>query len=731
VYDKSLFLWVQEACGKQINSCLTRFFADEAFEKLYASGALVFIFDSFDEIPAIVKSHHNSAVVKTISSALAGFVKASGGCVAAVASRDYKSPQLLSIEHVTLTVRPFDDRNVRQYINASSQHSDDLLNCLYKQRPDLYALTRNPFLLSLLVNYYDSHLAAPDNEFELYEAFLETRFENLAFETGLDRRYVELAFERATELAALSVEGNGDAIDTASIGPELSLLTKSNILSVRDGRTRFAHRRLSEFFRVRELLSGAKRRPRLARGYMDQHYDLLVLYASVCPSRSASSLAAQSIRRIKKGFEDFKNGRNEGYERMLFSLRFFRDAFRTRPEIVIAWSDPLHTVIVDMWNTLDLMRQKHAVEHLSLVPPSVAAQLVSHSLDTDFGSLKRAALFEARYIPYLQPGLSTRLAHYLSKAPDHVFGNYLKLVRSSYLLEGGGRTDEALIYSQAVLRVSIVGALALAAFTGGPIVGTVVLNILILVSYWYAIGCSIAKSLPNSFTGLLAFSVLLAAFWSTVKFIVGLDSGFAGSTTSQFILFGVLIFCGAALAVTCYLAQMRMNASNAGLAANIRFLASQVASQRFAMREAFTTHWLVFFLIALMLLERFLAWAHVARKVAGDLILIFFVGVLLYQAAKFVKNELGSVIDSYKLRRIKKELIPTRAYIETSLYRLKTATGRLKFIRWLDSQSDILQGPLSSPDDNWKNGIRPKFVEYYINNHLAILDEQWRGLSRR
>lgn len=728
--DTSFYEWVRAACVEQINSCLARFFDDASFQNLYASGRLIFLFDSFDEIPRIVSAHHKSQAAREISGAIAAFIKASGGCVAAIGSRDYKSPEFGGVEHKVLTVPPFNDSHVRKYL-AHSPHKDTILRCIYSDRPDLFVLSRSPLLLALLVHYFECNGGPPDSEYNLYESFVVERLTHFVEHCGFEQNTVSSSLEAAMTLAEKSIEHG--AVDLTPYADQIvEALTRSKILGINGGKARFVHRRLMEYLRVRALLRTDRPRPKLAPGYLDQHYDLLVLYGSVCPAKKAKSLAADAAKQFRSGYGEYAGtSSNRGYVKMLMALRFFRDAFRSRPDIISSRHADITRIVVGLWHTDDLMRQKHAVEHICLVPKSLAAYLVSEALNTNCGWLKRAALFEARYIKDLQPDLSVKIAAYMSRLDDIAFGQYLKLLRSTLLLRSGEAIDRSLVYFEAFIRAALVSVFFISGVVGGKFAGGVVFAFVWLSIFWLSSGLGPSRWLPNSLSGIIAASVGWTTFWGIIKLVIGADNSLFGTPVTDQIFGSLLITLGGLLAIKVYISDFRMIQFKCGLDADMRALVRQL-SQRPAMSLSTLQYWAIPIVLVALLI--FSTYSELGKSIYGGVTGAIVILVLIYMLIHFggwLGKKALEWFDFFTLKRVKAMSVSGRTDIEANLRTLKTAYGRSEYLRWLGSQADSYVRPLRSPDDEWTGAARPTFQEYYLNNHLAILDEQWRGLATR
>lgn len=732
-YNQNLSAWIRQACLVQISTEL-RIFADETmFQRLYASGRFVFLLDSFDEISSVAAAPRGSNVVKLLSNAIAVFIKSSGGCVAVIASREYRSPQLPATSYTSLTILPFNDAQARKYITKAAARPQIMLGEIYSERPDLYALTRNPFLLALAVHHHNTHGTMPASEYELYETFVVDRLARISTELGLDAAVTGRSLEHAMQLAQTAIDPK---LSTETIpdpaSAEADVLIRSGILSLRDGKVRFAHRRLLEYLRVRHLLVRGGQRPKLARGVLNEHYDLLVLYASVCKDRTASALAAEAVRQVRQGYSEFEELNNhEGYRQALMALRFLRDAFRSRSSAYRKWQRELRSVIVRIWTTGDLMRQKHAVEHLSLLPDVVASQLVSLSLDLRCGWLKRAALFEARYLPSLQPGLGIRIGQHISTLPDLDFGVYLRLFHSTNLLRACDTTDKLGILAEATLRALIYVSCIGLVLVGGPYAASLTFGLVVFAILWGANSLTTSIRFSGGFSGVIALTTFWTSFWKLAHSALGTTQNLWPSSSLEYFLCVILNLASALVWLRALHSRLRLIAWEETLRADAKALVAQLS-----LGHARVLQKLQFFIFPLLLVGLLAAesYSDTARSISHYLPLFFLIIVgadLVYVVAKGALSFVGSILDRWTLRNLKTNFVPSRSSIEGALHQLITADGRYDFLQWLDKNTDLIDHHLRRSEDNWTNLVRPNFNEHYLNNYLAMLDERWRGLSRR
>ncbi len=123
------------------------------------------------------------------------------------------------------------------------------------------------------------------------------------------------------------------------------------------------------FSEQRAVLNEEAARPALTHGYIDQNYDLLTLYAGVCDQHEAQNIFDDAIQQIQRSLRLLRAGPNNvAYENLVVSLRFVKDGFRARLHELSDPNNVLHKAVVELWNTQDLMKQKHSAEHLCLIP---------------------------------------------------------------------------------------------------------------------------------------------------------------------------------------------------------------------------------------------------------------------------------------------------------------------------------------------------------------------------
>lgn len=153
---------------------VTSDFFDEHFSALYENGNLFFAFDSFDEIPAVLGTSHNSELINQLSIVFRKFLKGARQPKAQgiLSSREFRKPTDAFGAKTNLLVRPFTTDKIVKTLERSGKISQETIRQLFKKRLDLVPLARNPFTAALLSEFITQNNIFPKNQSELYKSYL-------------------------------------------------------------------------------------------------------------------------------------------------------------------------------------------------------------------------------------------------------------------------------------------------------------------------------------------------------------------------------------------------------------------------------------------------------------------------------------------------------------------------------------------------------------------------------
>ena len=156
----------------------------------HEQGVWFFLFDSFDEIPAVLHAASGDQSVADYSLAIRQFMEGLGDCRGVVASREYKSPK--SLQWPKLRILQLSDERQEELIDRTFLTSEQRQIALRHISINASSTFRNPLFLTLLARYVREHGHPPANEHQL----LLTHVASLA---RRDARYVEATWGLRSE----------------------------------------------------------------------------------------------------------------------------------------------------------------------------------------------------------------------------------------------------------------------------------------------------------------------------------------------------------------------------------------------------------------------------------------------------------------------------------------------------------------------------------------------------
>ena len=159
---------------------------ERVFERGLASGAFLFLFDGFDEIPEIMQSTEADQTIDEYVLAIENFITGdSSQCQGIIASRPYHGPGRYSLPIIEIRELSADAQLKLIRNSGLSKGQQNLLNSLLPvdpERPkaagsstDLSSLITSPLFLSLLIDYVREHNTKPVGIHPIIVAFIDRR----------------------------------------------------------------------------------------------------------------------------------------------------------------------------------------------------------------------------------------------------------------------------------------------------------------------------------------------------------------------------------------------------------------------------------------------------------------------------------------------------------------------------------------------------------------------------
>ncbi len=253
----------------------TSAFVKENWDDYCNRGIWLFLFDSFDEIPAVLHSEAGSNVVRHYSQAIRQFLEGMGECKGILASREFKGPEALP--WTKLRILPLSGEKQDELIHNSfidTQHMSLVRQHLARSHSSIGS---TPLFLTLLCRYVRDEHQAPKNDHDILlqhvERLARREPEYLLRKYKLSPEQLIIGAERLARLFAeddtLSLAPSldqiiaqlpQDQIPEGSIERLISALVDCKIgradvpnAAQGDRRFAFAHRRYQEALFVRYL----------------------------------------------------------------------------------------------------------------------------------------------------------------------------------------------------------------------------------------------------------------------------------------------------------------------------------------------------------------------------------------------------------------------------------------------------------------------------------------------
>lgn len=326
-------------------------FVDVYFEKMFDNGRWYFIFDSFDELPCLMGRKNCKELIDELSDLLYSFLTGPNQRGGVISSRLFRSPSDTLRPTVTMTIQPFNDIKIKTMLKRYSSSTADTDKKLFGQREDLVTLCRNPFYLSLLINYYKQNgMKLPANQMELYRSFVDSRLNRCSGKIEQEGLTVAQIRKAATDLAmymeespTYGLECPVNALLCCDDGRDwnkiLSLLSYAKICRFGGANetVSFVHRRFQEFFHVDQILS---RRDNITPDSYESILhnngirDALVLYCEIAEESRVREIAEYCWEIVKTRIDSCGSIHNPGCVELVNTLYFMAEAFRNRREVM-------------------------------------------------------------------------------------------------------------------------------------------------------------------------------------------------------------------------------------------------------------------------------------------------------------------------------------------------------------------------------------------------------------
>lgn len=135
-------------------------------------GGWFFLFDSFDEIPAVMHATNEAAAVLSYGKAIQQFMDGLGSCRGVLASREYKSPG--SLAWPKLKIMQLSEAKQEELVRRTFLTEDQKIIALRAISTSSSSVYKNPLFLTLLCRYVKENSKQPKNEHHLLHGHVKS-----------------------------------------------------------------------------------------------------------------------------------------------------------------------------------------------------------------------------------------------------------------------------------------------------------------------------------------------------------------------------------------------------------------------------------------------------------------------------------------------------------------------------------------------------------------------------
>jgi hypothetical protein len=152
-------------------------YLEQSFDERVRAGSWLFLFDSFDEIPAVLSATDADTSVFQYANAIADFLGGMNRCRGIVASREFKGPTQLGWP--VFRILPLSKSRQRQ-LTDRARLSSDQQNALWADLDyapqQILEMCGNAMFLSILCEYVKTSPKFPESVHSVFDLYMGTRF---------------------------------------------------------------------------------------------------------------------------------------------------------------------------------------------------------------------------------------------------------------------------------------------------------------------------------------------------------------------------------------------------------------------------------------------------------------------------------------------------------------------------------------------------------------------------
>ena len=389
-------------------------FLEDEFQKGLEAGSWLFLFDSFDEIPAVLSAVEPGDVVARFAEAISDFLSGMNRCKGVVATRFFRGPKTLSWPRFRiLRLSHKRQRQLMRRADLARPLQETLYSSIHTASSDIRAMASNPMFLGLLCEHMRASGAFPQHSHSVFDSYFQRRLsrdqhrveqrfglnpqqltetaETVAFVMTASRA-IGLSPTREDLTAAMLVLGFALETDFSrrlDALEYLKLARSESDAAYGGGKSfTFAHRRFQEYFATLRVLRDASAVPIEKLLFDGRWRETAVVLLQTQPAHVTEGLLRSAQSALDSNFPatDVESNADLEWGPKLHILGILQDGFSGRSECLpAALRRRSAQIIFHAVEHGSLSDRKRAIEHAGIIPGDALENLI----DSAFGSGSR------------------------------------------------------------------------------------------------------------------------------------------------------------------------------------------------------------------------------------------------------------------------------------------------------------------------------------------------------
>jgi len=756
-----LYNFIERDLKNRLNNIFTTRFMDENFRKLHDSGRLFYIFDSFDEIPAVLDADENSEIIDHLSKEIELFLYPLNGTRGVLASREFKCPTNRYRAQTVYYIRNFSEEKIKCALESSLRSKGvDVSKKLVRNRY-LMQIAKNPFLLALIANYAEeNNYELPRTQSDLYINYIDNRLrmcsESLKKRKMTIQKVIEMAIEISfymmnekdfgLEIPSEILEQRFPNEDIKSILDILVHAKLGRIGETEEKRFSFVHRRFNEYFVVEKLMknSGIVRSVFKETILEDKRWrDPLVLYCEVTDNDVVMDIAQFCWNEIKILGENI-DSTSQNYLEAIRCLRFLTDAYKNKRQYIEEFYWELYLLVKEVVSgDADVLTKKLFIEALGILNDDEIDEIITIALGIKNNWIRDNAFISCRHLPQISEKLESKLKEYIFSVSE-----YELIKNRKSLLFSLGLTDAFLSIKRLCQLRLLDSYVCVIIFIILSIVAPEIQVIFMMILVFSFLILKIGRLIAQEFYKLIDYfnekysiedlkfkidelkSIEFSAydfkslrlFSSLVLILTIIMLLFTSNEGKDIVMDAFLFKMNELFIISEYMKGMivvvvLLSIFIFGSILNLIYYMKKIVkgiriSSRGVLIGGLTI--VISFLVA-MFGELFEKYLYIANG-----IIYVLVGLL---ALAFLSSIIKRIVDKIMLSKLNVANRIQRAEVELTLKRFKTNYGRMEYLEKIQKLSVTVNG-------QWENNDILSIYKDDCGTLLCKLEEQWLGLSK-